>query len=94
MAKTLHMKLSIIIPCYAEGDVVVVQDADLEYDPLFLPQMLKLIEDDMADVVFGSRFLDGTPHRLLYFWHYIGNKLLPLLSNMFTDINLSDMETC
>jgi glycosyltransferase involved in cell wall biosynthesis len=78
----------------AGGDVVVVQDADLEYDPRFLPEMLKLIEDDIADVVFGSRFLGGTPHRVLYFWHYIGNKLLTLLSNMFTDINLSDMETC
>jgi len=78
----------------AMGDVVVVQDADLEYDPKYLPEMLKLIEDDKADVVFGSRFLGGNPHRVLYFWHYVGNKLLTLLSNMFTNINLTDMETC
>ena len=78
----------------ANGDVVVVQDADLEYDPRNIPDMLKLILDDKADVVFGSRFMGGNPHRVLYFWHYIGNKLLTLLSNIFTNINLSDMETC
>ena len=78
----------------AKGDVVVVQDADLEYNPQNIPKMLKLIESGMADVVFGSRFMGGGPHRVLYFWHYIGNKFLTLLSNMFTNINLSDMETC
>jgi glycosyltransferase involved in cell wall biosynthesis len=78
----------------AIGDVVVVQDADLEYDPRNIPDMLKLILDDKADVVFGSRFMGGNPHRVLYFWHYIGNKLLTLISNIFTNINLSDMETC
>jgi glycosyltransferase involved in cell wall biosynthesis len=78
----------------AIGDIVVVQDADLEYDPRNIPDMLKLILDDKADVVFGSRFMGGNPHRVLYFWHYIGNKLLTLLSNIFTNINLSDMETC
>ena len=76
------------------GDVVVVQDADLEYDPKYLPEMLKLIDDNKADAVFGSRFLGGNPHRVLYFWHYVGNKFLTLFSNMFTNINLTDMETC
>jgi len=76
------------------GDVVVVQDADLEYNPQNIPKMLELIESDKADVVFGSRFMGGGPHRVLYFWHYMGNKFLTLLSNMFTNINLSDMETC
>ena len=76
------------------GDVVVVQDADLEYDPRNIPEMLKLVMGGKADVVYGSRFLGGNPHRVLYFWHYIGNKFLTLLSNMFTNINLSDMETC
>jgi glycosyltransferase involved in cell wall biosynthesis len=78
----------------ASDDIVVVQDADLEYDPRNIPDMLKLILDDKADVVFGSRFMGGNPHRVLYFWHYIGNKLLTLISNIFTNINLSDMETC
>lgn len=78
----------------ATGDVVVVQDADLEYDPKYLPEMLKLIDDNKADAVFGSRFLGGNPHRVLYFWHYVGNKFLTLFSNMFTNINLTDMETC
>ena len=76
------------------GDVVVVQDADLEYNPQNIPKMLELIESGKADVVFGSRFMGGGPHRVLYFWHYMGNKFLTLLSNMFTNINLSDMETC
>ena len=78
----------------ATGDVVVVQDADLEYDPAELPAMLALIEEDKADVVFGSRFLGGGPHRVVYFWHMVGNRFLTLLSNMFTNINLTDMETC
>ena len=78
----------------ANGDVVVVQDADLEYDPRNIPDMLKHIENGNADVVFGSRFMGGNPHRVLYFWHSMGNKFLTFLSNMFTDLNLTDMETC
>ncbi len=78
----------------ATGDVVVVQDADLEYDPRNIPDMLKHIENGNADVVFGSRFMGGNPHRVLYFWHSMGNKFLTLLSNMFTNLNLTDMETC
>ncbi len=77
----------------ASGEVIVVQDADLEYNPAELVRLLQPIEDGMADAVFGSRFLGGD-RRVLYFWHSIGNKLLTLLSNMFTDLNLSDMETC
>jgi glycosyltransferase involved in cell wall biosynthesis len=77
----------------ATGDVVVVQDADLEYDPLEIPVLLKLILSGKADAVYGSRFLGG-PHRVLFFWHSVGNRLLTLLSNMFTDLNLTDMETC
>jgi glycosyltransferase involved in cell wall biosynthesis len=77
----------------ATGDVVVIQDADLEYDPLELQKLLDPILDGRADAVFGSRFLSG-PHRVLYFWHRVGNGLLTLISNMFTDLNLTDMETC
>lgn len=77
----------------ATGDVVIVQDADLEYDPAEFPVLLKPIEKGVADVVYGSRFLGG-PHRVLFFWHYVGNTFLTLLSNMFTNLNLSDMETC
>ena len=75
------------------GDVVLVQDADLEYDPTDYMVLLQPIVDDLADVVYGSRFLGG-PHRVLFFWHYLGNRALTTLSNMFTDLNLSDMETC
>lgn len=77
----------------ATGDVIVIQDADLEYDPADLPGLLKPIIDGKADAVFGSRF-QGGPHRVLYFWHYLGNKVLTLLSNMFTNLNITDMETC
>ena len=76
----------------ATGDVVIVQDADLEYDPRDYPKLLEPNEDGRADVVFGSRFLGG-PHRVLLFWHYMANKLLTWLSNVFTNLNLSDMET-
>ncbi|MDO8665356.1 MAG: glycosyltransferase family 2 protein [Gemmatimonadales bacterium] len=77
----------------ATGDVMVVQDADLEYDPAELPELMAPILDGRADAVFGSRFLGG-PHRVLYFWHSVGNAFLTLLSNMLTDLNLTDMETC
>ncbi len=75
------------------GDVVVVQDADLEYDPADYPELIRPILADKADVVYGSRFLSG-PHRVLFFWHYVGNRILTTLSNMLTDLNLTDMETC
>jgi glycosyltransferase involved in cell wall biosynthesis len=75
------------------GDVVVVQDADLEYDPAEFPRLIQPILENRADVVFGSRFI-GESHRVLYFWHYVANKALTLLSNMFTNLNLTDMETC
>jgi glycosyltransferase involved in cell wall biosynthesis len=78
---------------HATGDVVVIQDADLEYDPVDLPTLLGPIADGRADAVFGSRF-QGGPHRVLYFWHAVGNNFLTLLSNMFTNLNLTDMETC
>ena len=78
----------------ATGDFVIVQDADLEYDPREYPVLLAPLVDGRADVVYGSRFLGGAPHRVLYFWHSVGNGFLTLLSNMLTDLNLTDMETC
>ena len=78
----------------AQSDFVIVQDADLEYDPAEYDEVLGPLLDGRADVVYGSRFLAGRPHRVLYFWHSVGNRFLTLLSNMFTNLNLTDMETC
>lgn len=78
---------------YSKGDLVLVQDADLEYDPTDYPRLLEPFITGDADVVFGSRFMSDRPHRVLYFWHYVGNTILTLVSNMCTDLNLTDMET-
>jgi glycosyltransferase involved in cell wall biosynthesis len=78
----------------ATGDIVLIQDADLEYDPVQYPRLIQPIVEGVADVVYGSRFISTAPHRVLYFWHYLGNRTLTALSNIFTDLNLSDMETC
>ncbi|MGD9127195.1 MAG: glycosyltransferase family 2 protein [Planctomycetia bacterium] len=78
----------------ATGDIVIIQDADLEYNPAEYPILIQPIIEGRADVVYGSRFLTTGPHRVLYYWHYVGNRMLTMLSNIFTDLNLTDMETC
>jgi glycosyltransferase involved in cell wall biosynthesis len=78
----------------ARGDILIVQDADFEYDPQEYPVLLAPIISKKADAVFGSRFLGGAPHRVLFFWHYVGNRALTMFSNMLTNLNLTDMETC
>jgi glycosyltransferase involved in cell wall biosynthesis len=79
---------------HASGQAVIIQDADLEYDPAEYPRLLEPIAQGKADAVYGSRFAGSDPHRVLYFWHYLGNRFLTLLSNMVTNLNLTDMETC
>lgn len=79
---------------HVSGDVVIIQDADLEYNPADYPILLEPIQRGVADVVYGSRLIGAAPHRVLYFWHYVGNRVVTTLSNMFTNLNLSDMETC